>query len=207
MTILEKEILFLISRLRCLTETQVNKLYNYKRDSKRKTLKRALRRMCNDYILVKFPCNINYRGYRENSYLYYINGSSEFYEGEDLVKVLITSDIAVKLNLANFEIVRFYRNINIGDNNYCLYIEYIDNYLRRKQVLFDIRLDVQNKNQIDFFKYETLDLDIKKTTIPFFMIPNVIIITNNLNENSFFDNKPKNVFLVDMSLHSLFKYL
>ena len=69
MTILEKEILFIISRLRCLTENQFNKLFNYKRDSKKKTLRRTLRRMCNDYILVKFPCNINYRGYKENSYL------------------------------------------------------------------------------------------------------------------------------------------
>ena len=72
MNLLEKEILFMVSRLRCLTESQFNKLYNYKRESKRKTLRKTLRRMCNDYILVKFPCNINYRGYKENSYLYYI---------------------------------------------------------------------------------------------------------------------------------------
>ena len=55
MNLLEKEILFMVSRLRCLTESQFNKIYNYKRESKRKTLRKTLRRMCNDYILVKFP--------------------------------------------------------------------------------------------------------------------------------------------------------
>ena len=109
MNLLEKEILFMVSRLRCLTESQFNKIYNYKRESKRKTLRKTLRRMCNDYILVKFPCNINYRGYKENSYLYYINGSCEYYEGDDLIKTLIGSDVAVRLKLANFEMVRFYR--------------------------------------------------------------------------------------------------
>lgn len=204
MTILEKEILFIISRLRCLTENQFNKLFNYKRDSKKKTLRRTLRRMCNDYILVKFPCNINYRGYKENSYLYYINGSSEFYEGEDLVKALISSEIAVKLKLANFEVVRFYRNINIGENNYSLYMEYIDSNYQRKQVLFDIQL----KNQIDFSKYEKLQFDMKNTTIPFFMVPNIIVVKNNLNEFDYLNvQSMRNVFLIDTSLHSMFKYL
>ena len=204
MTILEKEILFIISRLRCLTESQFNKLFNYKRDSKKKTLKRTLKRMCNDYILVKFPCSINYRGYRDNSYLYYINGSSEFYEGEDLVKALIISDIAVKLNLANFDIVRFYRNINIGEHNYSLYIEYIDNNYRRKQVLFDVQL----KNKIDFSKYETLQFDINTSTIPFFMVPNIIVVTDNLNQFDYLSAyNTKNIFLIDISLQYLFKYL
>jgi len=204
MTILEKEILFIISRLRCLTETQFNKLFNYKRDSKKKTLKRTLRRMCNDYILVKFPCNINYRGYKENSYLYYINGSSEFYKGEDLIKVLICSDIAVKLNLANFDIVRFYRNINIGDNNYSLYIEYIDSNCERKQVLFDIQLE----NEVDLSRYDNLQSDMKNATIPFFMVPNIIVVTNSLNQDDFFyTQNSKNVFVVDISLHSMFRYL
>lgn len=204
MTILEKEILFIISRLRCLTETQFNKLFNYKRDSKKKTLKRTLRRMCNDYILVKFPCNINYRGYKENSYLYYINGASEFYKGDDLIKALISSDIAVKLNLANFDIVRFYRNINIGDNNYSLYIEYIDSNCQRKQVLFDIQLG----NNIYLSKYYTLKSDMKNTTIPFFMVPNIIVVTNSLNEDDYlYTQNTENIFLIDMSLHSMFKYL
>ena len=35
MNLLEKEILFMVSRLRCLTESQFNKIYNYKRESKR----------------------------------------------------------------------------------------------------------------------------------------------------------------------------
>ncbi|MGM9533662.1 MAG: hypothetical protein ACI3VR_00340 [Intestinibacter sp.] len=160
--------------------------------------------MCNDYILVKFPCNINYRGYKENSYLYYINGASEFYKGEDLVKALISSDIAVKLNLANFDVVRFYRNINIGDNNYSLYIEYIDSNCERKQVLFDIQLE----NEVDLSRYDNLQSDMKNATIPFFMVPNIIVVTNSLNQDDFFyTQNSKNVFVVDISLHSMFRYL
>ena len=203
MNLLEKEILFMVSRLRCLTESQFNKIYNYKRESKRKTLRKTLRRMCDDYILVKFPCNINYRGYKENSYLYYINGSCEYYEGDDLIKTLIGSDVAVRLKLANFEMVRFYRNINIGEHNYNLYIEYIDTFYRRKQVLFDIAFN----DKIDLSKYETLKFDIQKTTIPFFMMPNVIVVTNNLKEYSNLEYVPKNVFFTDTSLQNLFKYL
>ena len=120
-----------------------------------------------------------------------------------MVKALIGSDIAVKLKLAKFEIVRFYRNIKIGDNNYHLYIEYIDNFYRRKHVLFDILLN----DEIDLSKYNTLKFDLSKTTIPFFMVPNIIVVTSSSNEYNFSEDKPKNVFFVDTSLHSLFKYL
>lgn len=204
MTILERELLFIISRLRCLTENQVNRLYNRKKDSKKKVLKRTLRRMCNDYILVKFPCNINYRGYRDNSYVYYISGS-EFYKGEELVKALIASDIVVKMKLYNFEIVRFYRNINIGDDKYYLYLEYINPVENKiKQLLVDIELE----NKIDFLKYQNLEINIKKSTIPFFMKPNILIVANNIKGYNYLENiNNKNIFFTDASLNSILKYL
>lgn len=202
MTALEKEILFIISRFRCLTENQLNKLFNFKRESKKKTLKRTLRRMCNDYILIKFPININYRGFKDYSYIYYINGS-EFYKDDELIKALISSEIAIKLKIAKFDVIRFYKNISIGDTKY-VYIEYINPYSnQRKQVLFDIVL----KNKIDFSKYKSLNLDIKNSTIPFFMRPNLIVITklsDNLIQNILSES---NIYLVDISLNSIFRYL
>lgn len=202
MTALEKEILFIISRLRCLTEVQLNKLFNFKRETKKKTLKRTLRRMCSDCILVKFPVNINYKGFRDNSYVYYINGS-EFYRGEELVRALISSEVAVKLKMARFEIVRFYKNINIGNKRYT-YIEYINPYSnKRAQTLFDVQL----KEAPNLLDYEDIKKDIKNSSIPFFMIPNVIVITK-LNENPLQNIlSEKNISIVDISLASIFRYL
>ena len=204
MNVLERELLFIISRLRCLTENQVNRLYNRKKDSKKKVLKRTLRRMCNDYILVKFPCNINYRGYKDNSYVYYISGS-QLYKGEELVKALIVSDIVVKMKRSNFEIARFYRNINIGYDKYYLFLEYINPIEnKRKQLLIDIQLE----DKIDFLKYQNLEVDMRKSTIPFFMKPNILVITNNTNDYSYLENiNENNIFVVDTSLNSLLKYL
>ena len=160
--------------------------------------------MCNDYILVKFPCNINYRGYKDNSYVYYISGS-QLYKGEELVKALIVSDIVVKMKRSNFEIARFYRNINIGYNKYYLFLEYINPIEnKRKQLLIDIQLE----DKIDFLKYQNLEVDMKKSTIPFFMKPNILVITNNTNDYSYLENINKNnIFVIDTSLNSLLKYL
>ena len=48
----------------------------------------------------------------------------------------------------------------------------------------------------------------KNTTIPFFMVPNIIVVTNSLNEDDYlYTQNTENIFLIDMSLHSMFKYL
>lgn len=202
MNILEKEMIFIISRLRCLTENQLNKLFGTKQDPKRRTIKRTLRRMCNDYILVKLPCNINYRGYKDNSYVYYINGS-KLYRGEVLLRTLIGSEIAVKINTAKFEILRFYRNINMANKKFDLYIEYVNtNTNETKQVLVDILLD----KTIDISKYSNISSDLQSCTIPFFMVPNIIVVTN-------YDNielrelERKNIFFVNTSLNSIYRCL
>jgi len=39
------------------------------------------------------------------------------------------------------------------------------------------------------------------------MVPNIIVVTNNADEYNFLEDKPKNVFFIDIALHSLFKYL
>ena len=106
---LEKDILYLVSRVRCVTENQVGKVFNSKKRSSKKSLKRTLRKMCNDYTLRKFPCNINYTNFKDNSYVYYLNGSN-ITKGNSLPKMLLGSEIAIRLNSAGYETVRFYRN-------------------------------------------------------------------------------------------------
>ena len=62
----EKEILILVSKIRCITESQVGKFFGTRKRYTRKPLaKRHLRKMCNEYTLRKYPCNLNYSGYRE----------------------------------------------------------------------------------------------------------------------------------------------
>ena len=60
---LEKDILHLVSRVRYVTEIQVGKVFNTKKRYGKRSLKKTLRKMCNDYTLRKFPCNINYSNY------------------------------------------------------------------------------------------------------------------------------------------------
>ena len=60
--------------------------------------------------------------------------------------------------------------------------------------------------KVKFSKYDNLINDIENSTIPFFMVPKVIIISskeqkyNNHNDND-------NIFFLDISLNKLFDYL
>ena len=99
---LEKDILYLVSRVRCVTENQVGKVFSNKKRSNKKSLKRTLRKMCNDYTLRKFPCNITYTNFRDNSYVYYLNGSNVVRE-ENLTKMLLGSEIAIRLRNSGFK--------------------------------------------------------------------------------------------------------
>ena len=56
----EKEILMLVSKIRCFTETQVGKFFGIKKRYSKKPFKKTLRKMCNEYTLRKYPFNINY---------------------------------------------------------------------------------------------------------------------------------------------------
>jgi hypothetical protein len=105
-----------------MTEVQVGKLFNNKKKYSRKPFKKTLRKMCNDYTLKKYPCNINYSGYKDNSYIYYLNGS-QMYKGKDLFKAVIGSELAVKIELGGYKIKRFYRNAKVDNLNYDLFIE------------------------------------------------------------------------------------
>ena len=60
---IEKDILILVSKIRCITETQVGKFFGTKKRYSRKPFKKTLRKMCNEYTLRKYPCNINYSGF------------------------------------------------------------------------------------------------------------------------------------------------
>ena len=198
---LEKDILYLVSRVRCVTENQVGKVFNSKKRNNKKSLKRTLRKMCNDYTLRKFPCNINYTNIKDNSNVYYLNGSN-ITKGKELSKMLHGSEIAIRLNNAGYETVRFYRNARVGDQTYDIFIEYINICGQRRQVLIDIELDEKNKTS----KYSNIANDIENSTIPFFMVPNIIVVySKDQKHNECYINQ--NIYFVDISLNKLFNYL
>ncbi len=137
---LEKDILILIARVRCMTETQVGKFLGTKKAYIRRPFKKTLKKMCNEYTLRKYPCNINYPGYKDNTYVYYLNGSP-IYKGKDLTKVVVGSELAIKLENNGYKIRRLYRNPKVDGSNFDLFIEYTDRYNDVKQILVDIDLE------------------------------------------------------------------
>ena len=198
---LEKDILYLVSRVRCVTENQVGKVFNNKKRNSKKSLKRTLRKMCNDYTLRKLPCNINYTNFKDNSNVYYLNGS-DITKGKELSKMLLGSEISIRLNNAGYETVRFYRNAKVGNQTYDIFIEYINICGQRRQVLIDIELN----EKIKCSKYSNIANDIENSTIPFFMIPNVIVVCSKDQKNNEC-HISENIYFLDISLNKLFNYL
>ena len=170
----EKEILILVSKIRCITESQVGKFFGTRKRYTRKPFKKTLRKMCNEYTLRKYPCNLNYSGYRENTYIYYLNGS-KMYKGKELLKVVLGSELAIKLETGGYKVRRFYRNVKVDNLTYDLFVEYVDNYNDIKQILVDINLD----ENFNIFKYDKIEEKIEKSTIPFFEVPKILVVTKN----------------------------
>ena len=200
---IERDILFLVSRARCITENQVSKMFGGKKRNTKRQFKKTLRKMCSDYILRKQPCDIDYYGFKDNSYIYYLNGSEPF-KGEDLAKTLIGSEIMIKSELSNLKIKRFYRNVKVDKDVYDIFIEYLDEYSVRRQVLIDINLSTR----INIQKYYGLSEKINNCTIPFFQIPKVLVVTQPGSSPSidlrFLDIE---IEFIDISLNKLLKHL
>ena len=198
----EKEILILVSKIRCITESQVGKFFGTRKRYTRKPFKKTLRKMCNEYTLRKYPCNLNYSGYRENTYIYYLNGS-KMYKGKELLKVVLGSELAIKLETGGYKVRRFYRNVK-GDNlTYDLFVEYVDNYNDIKQILVDINLD----ENFNIFKYDKIEEKIEKSTIPFFEVPKILVVTKNNKDIKVPDKLDLDIDFVDINLSKLFKVI
>lgn len=185
-----------------MTEIQVGRVFGSRKKYGRKPFKKTLKKMCNEYTLRKYPCNINYSGYKDNSYVYYLNGS-QMYKGKDLVKVIIGSDLAIKIELGGYELKRFYRNVKIDNETYDIFIEYKDNYNELKQILVDIKIE----DEMNVSKYENIENKIKKTTIPFFQVPKILIITPDSNENFLSKRVDLDIAFIDLNLNKLFRYI
>lgn len=199
---IEKEILILISRIRCMTESQVGKVFGTRKRYGRKPFKKTLRKMCNEYTLRKYPCNINYPGFRDNSYIYYLNGS-KMYSGEELLKAVVGSELAIRIDMGGYNLKRFYRNVSVDNRKYDLFIEYVNHYGDQKQMLVDIALD----GDIDISKYENLEEKIVNSTIPFFELPKVLIVTPSNIENILLEKKLFNIESIDLNLNKLFRHI
>lgn len=208
MTNIEKDILLLISRVRCVTEAQIKKVFISKKAYSRKNIKKTLRRMCNEYTLKKFYCDIEDSLYSD-TYVYFLNGGGIF-EGKDLYKALLGTELLIKLKNAGYKINRFYRNTNIDDKTYDIYILYTDRSDELKQLLCDIYIDDVECDDIDLLKYRNVNNQIVKSTIPFFEIPKIIVISSNkvcdLSEK-YFNRDFLNIDFVDLNLNKLFKYI
>lgn len=198
----EKEILILVSKIRCITESQVGKFFGTRKRYTRKLFKKTLRKMCNEYTLRKYPCNLNYSGYRENTYIYYLNGS-KMYKGKELLKVVLGSELAIKLETGGYKVRRFYRNVKVDNLTYDLFVEYVDNYNDIKQILVDINLD----ENFNIFKYDKIEEKIEKSTIPFFEVPKILVVTKNNKDIKVPDKLDLDIDFVDINLSKLFKVI
>lgn len=198
----EKEILILVSKIRCITESQVGKFFGTRKRYTRKPFKKTLRKMCNEYTLKKYPCNLNYSGYRENTYIYYLNGS-KMYKGKELLKVVLGSELAIKLETGGYKVRRFYRNVKVDNLTYDLFVEYVDNYNDIKQILVDINLD----ENFNIFKYDKIEEKIEKSTIPFFEVPKILVVTKNNKDIKVPDKLDLDIDFVDINLSKLFKVI
>ena len=193
----EKEILILVSKIRCITESQVGKFFGTRKRYTRKPFKKTLRKMCNEYTLRKYPCNLNYSGYRENTYIYYLNGS-KMYKGKELLKVVLGSELAIKLETGGYKVRRFYRNVKVDNLTYDLFVEYVDNYN-------DIKLNLDENFNI--FKYDKIEEKIEKSTIPFFEVPKILVVTKNNKDIKVPDKLDLDIDFVDINLSKLFKVI
>ena len=198
----EKEIIILVSKIRCITESQVGKFFGTRKRYTRKPFKKTLRKMCNEYTLRKYPCNLNYSGYRENTYIYYLNGS-KMYKGKELLKVVLGSELAIKLETGGYKVRRFYRNVKVDNLTYDLFVEYVDNYNDIKQILVDINLD----ENFNIFKYDKIEEKIEKSTIPFFEVPKILVVTKNNKDIKVPDKLDVDIDFVDINLSKLFKVI
>ena len=198
----EKEILILVSKIRCITESQVGKFFGTRKRYTRKPFKKTLRKMCNEYTLRKYPCNLNYSGYRENTYIYYLNGS-KMYKGKELLKVVLGSELAIKLETGGYKVRRFYRNVKVDNLTYDLFVEYVDNYNDIKRILVDINLD----ENFNIFKYDKIEEKIEKSTIPFFEVPKILVVTKNNKDIKVPDKLDLDIDFVDINLSKLFKVI
>ena len=198
----EKEILILVSKIRCITESQVGKFFGTRKRYTRKPFKKTLRKMCNEYTLRKYPWNLNYSGYRENTYIYYLNGS-KMYKGKELLKVVLGSELAIKLETGGYKVRRFYRNVKVDNLTYDLFVEYVDNYNDIKQILVDINLD----ENFNIFKYDKIEEKIEKSTIPFFEVPKILVVTKNNKDIKVPDKLVLDIDFVDINLSKLFKVI
>lgn len=197
---MEKEILVLMSQIRCATEQQFNKFFSKKRKIIRSPHKKTLRKMCRNFTLRKYPCSIVYGDYRDSSGIYYLNGGKT-YKGKELLKVIIGSEIVLKMEFLGYEIKRFYRDVTIDKETYDIYIEYIDKNKMLKQKLIDIKLT----DGFRMSKYKDLYNKILNSTIPFYEIPEVLVVSQYNDKRSIY--MYDNIKLIDIKLENLTKYL
>ncbi|MDR0879159.1 MAG: hypothetical protein LBN09_00470 [Clostridioides sp.] len=208
MTKLEKDILFFISRVRCITETQVRKLYNSKKIYNRKAVKKALKRMVNEFTLLKIKSDLEFPMFKGEN-IYFLNGAS-IYKEEELFKALVGTELLVRLSISGSELMRFYRNVKFADKNYDIYVLYRNRCGDLKQLLCDVYDENAEVSDVDYMKYRGIEEQIKNATIPFFEVPEILVVSSGKVCNSsekLFDRKSSKVHFIEFGLNKLFSLI
>lgn len=105
--------------------------------------------------------------------------------------------------MGGYEVKRFYRNAKVGKETFDIFIEYIDRYNELHQLLVDIDID----GNIERSRYVNLEYKINDSTIPFFELPKVLIITSKDTRDLGINNLNDNVSYIDPTLNKLFRYI
>ena len=122
---------------------------------------------------------------------------------KELLKVVLGSELAIKLETGGYKVRRFYRNVKVDNLTYDLFVEYVDNYNDIKQILVDINLD----ENFNIFKYDKIEEKIEKSTIPFFEVPKILVVTKNNKDIKVPDKLDLDIDFVDINLSKLFKVI
>ncbi len=93
--------------------------------------------------------------------------------------------------------------VKVDNLTYDLFVEYVDNYNDIKQILVDINLD----ENFNIFKYDKIEEKIEKSTIPFFEVPKILVVTKNNKDIKVPDKLDLDIDFVDINLSKLFKVI
>jgi hypothetical protein len=68
-------------------------------------------------------------------------------------------------------------------------------------------VDISTDENFNVYKYENMEEKITKSTIPFFEVPKVLIITSDGKENVLSKRLDLDISFVDYNLTKLFRYI
>ena len=84
----------------------------------------------------------------------------------------------------------------MDDSKYDLFIEYVNHYGESNQMIVDICLD----NDVDVSKYENIKSKLDKSTIPFYSVPKILLVSSSNIESLFSKKSDVNIEFIDLKV-------